>query len=145
MRFFILNWFGQKNPSELLINLLKYFRFLLWIRQDIRISVHSAYSQYTLNFIRRFIRLRAISFRVLSDYVEFHSAYYPNTRNEGEKCMTKSCVLSVYPQFLTAYYPITQNLIQRIIRLRRISFRVFGNNAQIIQNIRSEFFCINNI
>jgi hypothetical protein len=67
--------------------------------------------------ILRVIRLPAVSFRVLSDYVEFHLAYYPNS----------------------------SDFIPRIIRLRRISFRVFGNNAQIIQNIRSKFFCINNI
>ncbi len=102
MRFLIVNWFGQKNPSELLINLLKYFRFYLRIRRDIRISMHSAYSQYTRNFIQRIIHLRAISFRVLFDYVKFYSAYSQHTRNEDEKCMTKFSVLSVYAQFLSA-------------------------------------------
>jgi hypothetical protein len=126
MRFLILNCFGQKNPSELLINLLKYFRFYLRIRRDIQISVHSAYSQYTRNFTQHIIRLRAISFRVISDYVKFYSAYSQHTHNEDEKCMTKFSVLSVYAQFLSGYYPITQNFIPCIIRIRQISFRVLS-------------------
>jgi hypothetical protein len=27
MRFFVFKWFGQRNPSDLLINHLKYIRF----------------------------------------------------------------------------------------------------------------------
>ncbi len=127
MRFFVLNWFGQKNPSELLNKHLKYFRFWLRIRRDIRISVHSAYSQYTHNFIQRIIRLRAISFRVLSDYVKFYSAYSRHTRNEDEKCMTNLAfsrlravsfrVLSDYAEFHSPYYPNTLDFIPRIIRI----------------------------
>ncbi len=116
MRLLILNWFGQKNPSELLINLLKYFRFYLRIRRDIWISVHSAYSQYTRNFIQCIICLCAISFRVLSDYVKFYSAYSQHTRNEDEKCMTN-----------LAFYPSTRSFFPRIIQLRRISFPVLSD------------------
>jgi hypothetical protein len=109
MRFFILNWFGQKNPSELLNKHLKYFRFWLRIRRDIRIFVHSAHYQNTEIFlprityqnteifipriisirtvkfssniylIPRIIRIRKFSFRVLSEYGNFHSAYSQNT------------------------------------------------------------------
>jgi hypothetical protein len=82
MRFFVLNWFGQKNPSELLINHLKYFRLCLQIRRDIQIFMHSAYYQNTEIFLPRIIRIqkfsipriisiRTISFRVLSANAKF--------------------------------------------------------------------------
>jgi hypothetical protein len=97
MRFFSLNWFGQKNQSELLNNHLKYLRFWLRIRRDIRIlclllmirirkfsfcvlseygNFPSPYYQNTKIFLPRIIRIRKFSFRVLSVYVKFHSAYY---------------------------------------------------------------------
>ncbi len=82
MRFFILNWFGQKNPSELLNNHLKYFRFWLRICRDIRIFVHSAYYQNTEIFLPRIMRIRKFSFRVLSECGNFHSAYYQYTNSE---------------------------------------------------------------
>ncbi len=82
MRFFILNWFGQNNPSELLNKHLKYFRFWLQIRRDIGIFVHSAYYQNTEIFLPRIIRIRKFSFRVLSEYGNFHSAYYQYTNSE---------------------------------------------------------------
>jgi hypothetical protein len=82
MRFFILNWFGQKNPSELLNKHLKYFQFWLRIRQDIQIFVHSAYYQKMEIFLPHIIRIRKFSFRVLSEYGNFHSGYYQYTNSE---------------------------------------------------------------
>ncbi len=67
MRFFCFKWFGQTNPSRLLINILKYFLFLFQIRWDIRLFVHSAYSQYTYRFIPRIPSIRTDSFRVFGE------------------------------------------------------------------------------
>jgi hypothetical protein len=75
MRFFVLNWFGQQNPSELLINQLTYFRFWLQIRWDIHIFLHSMYSQTTGSFIPHIISIRKFSFCV-SVYGQLHFAYY---------------------------------------------------------------------
>ncbi len=40
----------------------------------------SAYSQYELNFVPRFLIIRLISFRIFSLWVKFY-AYYQNTDN----------------------------------------------------------------
>jgi hypothetical protein len=82
MRFFVLNRFGQKNPSELKINHLKYFRFLssnlpkysnfiAFPVLSIHAKFHSAYYPYTVNFIPRIISMLTISFRVLSANAKF--------------------------------------------------------------------------
>ncbi len=76
---FCLNWFGQKKPSELLINHIQYFRFCLRICRDIRIFLHSAYYQNTEIFLPCIIRIRKFSFHLLSVYIQFHSAYYLQT------------------------------------------------------------------
>jgi hypothetical protein len=69
MRFFVLNWYGQKNPSELLINHLKYFNFGFEFAEILKLSCilcilriwaflgnfRSAYYQYMDNFIQRII------------------------------------------------------------------------------------------
>ncbi len=92
---FVLNWFGQKNPSELLINHLKYFRFCLRIRRDIRIFVHSAYYQNTEIFLPRIIRIRKFSFRVLSVYIQFHSTYYLLTLSFSRNGKYILCILTI--------------------------------------------------
>ncbi len=109
MRFFILNWFGQKNPSELLNKHLKYFRFWLRIRRDIRIFVHSAYYQKTEIFLPRIFRIKNFPF-----------AYYQNTEIFIPRIISLRTVT------------FSQNiyLIPRIIRIRKFSFRVlseYGN------------------
>jgi hypothetical protein len=121
MRFFILNWFGQKNPSELLNKHLKYFRFWLQIRRDIRIFVHSAYYQNTEIFLPRIIRIRKFSFPVLSEYGNFHSAYYQYTNSEIQ--------FEYLPH--SAYYQNPEIFLPRIIRIRKFSFRVFSVYEQI--------------
>jgi hypothetical protein len=93
MRFLILNWFGPKNPSELLNNHLNYFRFWLRICRDIKIFVQSAYYQNTDIFISR-ISIRTISFRVLSANTKFflkwkiRSAYSQNEQNFVPQILT---------------------------------------------------------
>jgi tRNA splicing ligase len=97
MRFFILNWFGQMNPSELLNNHLKYsdfgfefaerfeFSCIPCIIRIRKFSFHllSEYGNFqnTEIFILRIISIRTISFHVLSANAKFflkwkiHSAY----------------------------------------------------------------------
>ncbi len=68
MRYFILNWFGQKNPSELLNKHLKYFRFGFKFTEIFKFSC-----------IPCIIRMRKFSSHILSVYGNFPSAYYQNT------------------------------------------------------------------
>ncbi len=77
VRFFGLTWFGRTNPSGLLKNVLKYFRFWFRIRRGIplyilsihidsfRVSseyeqIHSVYAHYTNRFILRILSLQQI-------------------------------------------------------------------------------------
>jgi hypothetical protein len=78
------------NLSEILINVLKYFRFYFHICWGLQFFMHSAYSQYkcwfaphicTGNSVRRStlytekFRLRSTLFRVISKYLQIHSVY----------------------------------------------------------------------
>jgi hypothetical protein len=140
MRFFVLNWFGQKNPSELLINHLKYFRFCLRIRRDIQIFVHSAYYQNMEIFLPRIIRIRKFLFRVLSVYVQFHSAYYLLTLSfswNGKYIVRilsiskiSFLVFSLYAKFHSPYSLYEFNFFPRIIGKRTMSFNVLSANAK---------------
>jgi hypothetical protein len=123
MRFFTLNWCGQKNPSELLNNHLKYFRVLLQTRWDIRIFVHSAYYQNLEIFLPCIIRIQQFSFHVLSVYIQFHSAYYLLTLCFAWMKNT-FCIFSVWAKFRSSYSCYTLNLIPCILLMRSISFRV---------------------
>jgi hypothetical protein len=84
MRFFSLNWFGQKNPSELLNNHLKYFKFWFQIRRYSNFHAFGILSEYG-NFPSAYYQnmeiflshiTRKFSFHILSVYIKFHSAYY---------------------------------------------------------------------
>ncbi len=125
MRLFILNWFGQKNPSELLNKHLKYFRFWLRICRDIQIFMHSAYCQITEIFLQRIIRIRKFSFLVLSEYGNFHSAYYQYTNSEIQ--------FEYLPH--SAYSPYTYRFFPHILSIRTDSFRVFSVYVQFIPHI----------
>jgi hypothetical protein len=109
MRFFGFKWFGQTNPSRLLINILKYFRFLFRIRQDILLFVHSAYSQYTYRFIPCILCVQTDSFRVFSVYRFIWR------------------ILSIR----TAKFSLNNYLIPPILRIRRDSFHIFSVYKQI--------------
>jgi hypothetical protein len=100
MSFFILNWFGQNNPSELLNNHLKYFRFWLQIRWDIQIFVHSAYYQNTEIFLPRIIRIRKFSNRIFPVYVQF-----PHVLSANAKFFLKWKIHSVYSQYELNFAP----------------------------------------
>jgi hypothetical protein len=67
--------------------------------------------------ILRVIRQPAVSFRVLSDYVEFHLAYYPNTSDSFR-------VLSYYVEFHPAYSAITLKLF-RILEANFLALTIF--------------------
>ncbi len=119
MRFFILNWFGQKNPSVLLNKHLKYFRFWLRIRRDIQIFVHSAriirirkFSFHVLQnteiFLPSIIRIRKFSFRVLSVYEQWNLVWI----------FTSFRIFSVYVQILSAYSQYTNRFIPCILSIR---------------------------
>jgi hypothetical protein len=117
MRFFGFKWFGQTNPSRLLINILKYFRFLFWICQYIRLFVHSAYSQYIYRFIPRILSIRTDSFSVFSVYKQIHSAYSQYTNSK--------IYLNLYliPHILLIH---TYRFYPHILSIRTDSFRIFS-------------------
>jgi hypothetical protein len=137
---FCLNWFGQKKPSELLINHIQYFRFCLRICRDIRIFLHSAYYQNTEIFLPCIIRIRKFSFHLLSVYIQFHSAYYLQTLSFSwnPKCIL--CILSVsiisflilsaYGKFHSAYSSYVFNFFPCIISIRTMSFSVLSANTE---------------
>ncbi len=108
------------NPSRLLINILKYFRFLFQIR-DIRIFVHSAYSQYTYRSVPRILSIRTDTFCVFSVYEQIHSGYsqYTNRFIPSILCIQ------------TAKFSLNTYLILRILHIRIDSFRVFSMCEQI--------------
>jgi hypothetical protein len=89
MRFFILNWFGQMNPSELLNNHLKYSDFGFEFAE-----------RFEFSCIPCIIRIRKFSFHVLSEYGNFHSAYYQYTYN-----FLKWKIHSAYCQYKLNFVP----------------------------------------
>jgi hypothetical protein len=156
---FLFKWFGQTNSSSLLINILRYFRFLFRIRRDIRLFVHSTYSQYTYRFIPRILSIRTDSFRVFSVHDQIHSTYSQYTNRfiphilsiQTAKFISNIYliprifriridffhVFSVYEQIHSAYSQYTNRFIPRTLSIRTDSFRVFRECAQIILNIRN--------
>ncbi len=133
MRFFIWNWFGQKNPSELLNNHQMYFRFWIWICRDIQIFVHSAYYRNTEIFLLRIIRIWKFSFHAISVYIQFQSMYYLLTLsfawNGNTFCVfsvifISFLVLSLYAKFHSPYSCYQFNLVPHIISIWTISFSV---------------------
>ncbi len=120
--FFCFKWFGQTNPSSLLINILKYFRFLFQIRQDIRLFVHSMYSQYTYRFIPR-----------ISVYEQIHSAYSQYTNRFIPRILSIRIARFSSNTYLphSAYSPNTYRFIPHILSVRTDSFRVFSVYEQI--------------
>jgi hypothetical protein len=128
MRFFSFKWVGQTNPSRLLINILKYFRFWFRIRRDIWLFVHSGvYYQYMnrFRFVPCILSIRTDSFRVFSVYEQ---------QNLVRRFISFR-VFSVYEQILSVYSQYTNRFIPRILSIRTDSFRVFGECTQIILNI----------
>jgi hypothetical protein len=95
-RFFGLKWFGQTNPSGLLINVLN---FSILVSKTPRYSTFCpfygsreyAISRSNIYFISNIFRIRSYSYRVFAEYsiyVQIHSAYsrqcaqkISNTRN----------------------------------------------------------------
>jgi hypothetical protein len=120
---FILNWFGQKNPSELLNKHLKYFWFWLWIRRDIQIFVHFTYYQNKEIFPPRIIRIRKFSFRVLSVYIKYHSTYYLLLISFS---WNGKYVFSVWVKFCSSYSHYMLYFISPILVTSSISFRVLS-------------------
>ncbi len=113
------------NPSWLLINVLKYFRFLFWIRRDIGPFLHSAYSQYTYRSVPCILNIWPDSFCIFSVYEQ---------QNFIQR-FTSFRVLSVYDQILSAYSQYTTRFFLRILSIHTDSFRIFRECAQIIWNI----------
>jgi hypothetical protein len=103
MRIFVLSDLA-KHP--------KLFRFLFRIRRDIRLFVHSAYSQYTYRFIPRILSIL---------YEQIHSAYSQFTNGFIQR------ILSIRKaKFSSNIY-----LIPHIFRIRTDSFRIFSVYKQI--------------
>jgi hypothetical protein len=130
MRFFVLNWFDQKNLSQLLITHLKYFLFCLHIRWELKFSCiphitvpayayfHSAYYLNMLNFILHIIGIWTSSFHILSASTKF---------------LLKSNTNSMYSQsalnFISLSYCVL-HLIPHIISIWTISFLLISAYAK---------------
>ncbi len=127
------------NPSSLLINILKYFRFLCQNRRDIRLFVHSAYSQYTYRFILRILSIRTDLHipRILSIRTDSFCVFSVYEQLDLVRIFTSFRVFSEYIQIHSAYSQYTNRFIPRILSVRTDSFRVFGEFAQIIFNVRN--------
>jgi hypothetical protein len=111
MRFFILNWFGQKNPSELM-------------NKHLTVSIFDFGFEFAEIFkfscIPRIIRIRKFSFHVLSEYGNFPSAYYQNMEIFIPRII----------RIRTVKFSLNIYLIPRIIRIRKFYFRIlseYGN------------------
>jgi hypothetical protein len=159
MRFFDFKCFGQTNPSRLLINILRYFRFLFRIRCDIRLFVHSEYSQYMYRFVPRILSIRTDSFRVFSVYKQIHSVYSQYTNRFIPRILSIQTakfssnifliprilciridsfrVFSVFEQIHSTNSQYTNRFIPRTLSIRTDSFRVIRECTQIISNIRN--------
>ncbi len=116
-RFFILNWFGQKNPSELLNNHLSIFDFSFKFAEIFEFSC-----------IPRIIRIRKFTFHVLSVYGNFPFAYYQNTEIFIPRiisiCKISFRVLSAKAKFFlewkihSAYSQYKLNFVPGILTIR---------------------------
>ncbi len=137
MRFFGFKWFGQTNPSRLLINVLKYFQFWFQIRQDIQLFGHSAYPPCTYRSVPHILSIRTDSFCIFSVYDTFipfilsiwtgklHLKIYLILRSL-RICTDSFRVFSVYKQIHSV-----------ILSIHADSFHVFGEWALINSNIRN--------
>ncbi len=105
---------GQTDPPEHLINVLKYIRFWFQILRDIQLFVHSTYSQYTYSFNSHILSIRTNSFRVLADMYSYilledipHSAYSPYTYRFILLILSiqtdSFCIFSAYVQISSSY------------------------------------------
>jgi hypothetical protein len=129
MRFFLLSWYGQKNPLELLINHLMYFRFRLQICRDIQIFVYFVCSQNTGNFVPRIIRIfrslyyQNFVFRVLS---EFFVLSIISIRTISFRVLSANAKFFLKWNTHSAYSQYELKFVPRILIIHKISFRVFS-------------------
>jgi hypothetical protein len=138
--FIYFKWFGQTNNlCGLVINVLEYFRFRVEFVQTFNFSctplhsgiqylqILSAYSGYT----------QTDSHRVFSKNEQIHSSYPANMHSENRWevylilhtlriCTDSICIFSVYEQ-----------IHSHILCIRTDSFRVCGECAEIISNVRN--------
>jgi hypothetical protein len=117
MRFFGFKWFGQTNPSSLLINMLgnifsRYLTFCAFSVFSVYAQIHSAYSQYTNRFIPHILSVQTDSFRVFSVYEQ---------RNLVQR-FSSFCIVYIYCTYL--FFP-------RILSIQTDLFRVFSVYVQI--------------
>jgi hypothetical protein len=103
-------WFGQTNPSRLLINILKYFLFRYQIRPDIWLFMHSAYSQFSYRSIPCILSIWTDSFHIFSVHEHWNSV----------QRFTSFRIVSVDVQ-----------INPHILSIWTDSFRVFLSNVQI--------------
>jgi hypothetical protein len=133
MRVFGFKWFGQLNPSRILINVLKCFWFWFRICQDIQLFVHSIYSQYMYRSILHILSIWTDLFHVFSAYNKIHSGYSQYSNSEFRlkiyliprilHIRTYSfCVFSVYEQTHAVYSQYTHRFIPHIRRMRPNNF-----------------------
>ncbi len=138
--FIYLKWFGLTNPSALLINALKYFRFWFQIRWGIWIScIPCILSLLTYVYVD--------SFSVFLLYEQIHSAYSQCTNRQfaySENTYTQqssvwrstsSCVFSVYVQIHPMFSKYTKRIIPRILSICTVSFPIFVWCVNKILNI----------
>ncbi len=133
MRFFSLKWFGQITPSGRLTNVLKYFSFQFQICRDIRLFVHSAYSQYTHRYVLCILSIRTDSSCIIPVCKQIHSVNNAQ-RNSIQRFASFSVQEQIHSAYAIAQY--TNILIPLILSLCTDSFCVIGESAQIISNIQ---------
>jgi hypothetical protein len=139
MRFFGFKWFGQSNPSRLLINVLKYFRFWFQIRQDIWLCVRSTFSQCIYRCVLCILRIQTNSFCVFLQTYSFRIFSVYKQRNFVWK-FTSFHVFSVYVQILSPGSTYTYRFIPSILSKCTDSFSIFRECNQIIFNIQNGIF-----
>ncbi len=125
---FLFVGFGQKDPSRLMIKVLKYFQFWVWICRDIQLLC-----------ICHFLSIHTNSYCVLLLYEQIQSAYsqYMDIFSKyayeiSFEDLTSFCVFFIYIQIHSAYSQFTNKFIPQILSIRTDSFHVFGECAQII-------------
>jgi hypothetical protein len=96
----------------------KHFRFWFRICLDIRLFVHSAYSQYMYRSIPRILSIWTDSFHVFSLYKHSFHVFSVYKQQNFVQRFTSFSVFFVYIQILSLYSQYTYRFIPPILRMR---------------------------
>ncbi len=135
--FIYLKWFGQTNPSTVLVNILKYFLFLFRINKGIQLFMSSTLFLLYVPIRPHIISIRTDSFRVFSVYEQIHSVYSANTHSQ---ITFEDLPYSAYSPYMVCtdllhIFSVTNTLIPCILSIQADSFLAFRKCTQIILSI----------